>query len=195
MLLEDFHKLGPMGWPLVLCSVLAMMVCLERLIFVLRLRLTLGRHLEGLSKIAKDYSHNSKALRDEAITLGLEKLKAKAMAGIKFLRLIATLSPLIGLLGTIFGIVTAFQIIAAQTGPVSPNLIADGLWAALLTTAFGLLIALPTLFAAYIFQHLSDRFLGHLVQSLNALSLKMEKENEEKLSLPSASFPVQGKVA
>ncbi|MCG8491559.1 MAG: MotA/TolQ/ExbB proton channel family protein [Sneathiellales bacterium] len=195
MLLEDFHKLGPMGWPLVLCSILAMMVCLERLIFVLRLRLTLGRHLQALTKIAKDYSLNSKALRDEAITLGLETLKAKAMSGIRFLRLIATLSPLIGLLGTIFGIVTAFQIIAAQTGPVSPNLIADGLWAALLTTAFGLLIALPTLFAAYIFQHLSDRFLGQLVNSLNALSLEMEKENEARLASSSAPFPARGKVA
>lgn len=195
MLLEDFHKLGPMGWPLVLCSVLAITVCLERLIFVLRLRLTLTQHLDALTNIAREYALNSKALRDEAITLGLEKLKSRAMSGIKFLRLIATLSPLIGLLGTIFGIVTAFQIIAAQTGPVSPNLIADGLWAALLTTAFGLLIALPTLFAAYVFQHLSDRLLGRLVQSLNALSLQMERENEEQKFRRSTSFPAPGKVA
>lgn len=55
---------------------------------------------------------------------------------------ISQLAPLIGLLGTIFGMITSFQAMETATS-VNPALLAGGIWEALLTTAFGLLIAIP----------------------------------------------------
>lgn len=57
---------------------------------------------------------------------------------------IAHLAPLIGLLGTIFGMIEAFQQIEQAGKHVSPALLAGGIWEALLTTAFGLVVAIPT---------------------------------------------------
>ncbi len=181
MLLETFEKLGIMGWPLVICSVLAAMVMLERLVFILRFRLTKKRQLASLTGVLNDYRDCSKTLRDEAVGVALEQLKLKALSGIRFLRILSTLSPLLGLLGTIFGIVAAFKVIAAQTGPVSPNLIADGLWEAMLTTGFGLMIALPCLFTAYFFQMMAEKQLVLFAHLLNQESVKMEAEKERAI--------------
>ena len=57
---------------------------------------------------------------------------------------------MIGLLGTVIGLVEAFYQIEQQGGQVQPGDLASGIWTALLTTVFGLVVALPTL-AAYHF--------------------------------------------
>jgi biopolymer transport protein ExbB len=59
--------------------------------------------------------------------------------------LIAGLSPLIGLLGTVVGMVKAFQQVATTQGAVDPSLLAGGIWEALLTTVDGLVVAIPAL--------------------------------------------------
>jgi biopolymer transport protein ExbB len=61
---------------------------------------------------------------------------------------IAHVSPLIGLFGTVTGMIAAFQSLEQAGMQVSPSLLAGGIWEALLTTAFGLAIAIPT-FAAH----------------------------------------------
>ncbi|MEP3246217.1 MAG: MotA/TolQ/ExbB proton channel family protein [Sneathiella sp.] len=187
MLLEEFSRLGLMGWPLVLCSVLAAMVVFERTVYLLRFRWMKDRHFNALASILKAHEDCSKALRDEAASMMLERLKGRALSGVRFLRILATLSPLLGLLGTILGIVAAFKVIAAQTGPVSPNMIADGLWEAMLTTGFGLMIALPCLFLAYLFQNLAERQLIQFAHDLNHLSLEIEVSKERQERAVSAS--------
>jgi biopolymer transport protein ExbB len=174
MLLDHLDKLGIMGWPLVLCSVLALTVSLERLFYTMGARIRRQQRLQQLFAVLEAHRDVSKALRDEAVSMALDGVARRAVSGLKFLRIVATLSPLLGLLGTIFGIIAAFRIIAVHSGPVSPTMIADGLWEALLTTAFGLLIALPTLFAAYLFQALADRQLAGFAAELNDRSLAIE---------------------
>jgi biopolymer transport protein ExbB len=63
---------------------------------------------------------------------------------------IATISPLLGLLGTVFGMITAFNEIATSDAMGRPELLAGGISQALLTTAFGLSVAIPSL-ASYLF--------------------------------------------
>lgn len=65
---------------------------------------------------------------------------------------IAHLSPLLGLLGTIFGMIEAFRQIEQAGRHVSPALLAGGIWEALLTTAFGLLVAIPATAAFFFFE-------------------------------------------
>ncbi len=84
---------------------------------------------------------------------------------------VAHISPLLGLLGTVTGMVRSFQTIqvkAASFSPVSPAELAGGIWEALLTTAAGLIVAIPT-FIAY----------NYFVNRINTVILEMEKASTE----------------
>lgn len=70
---------------------------------------------------------------------------------IRLLELIAMLSPLIGLLGTVVGMISAFQSLALAEGAANAASLADGIWVALLTTAAGLLVAIPAAVAASLY--------------------------------------------
>jgi len=181
MLPEILDKLGMMGWPLVGCSVVATMIILERLVFVLfidgrgkRLKTLLENLLNKLTDKPRD-------LRDDAISLHLDHFRKPYDRGINVLRLIATISPIIGLLGTILGIISAFQKIAATTDPVTPNLIADGLWEALMTTAAGLMIALPCVVVAGLLGFWRSALLDQITNQLNHQSLTEDLKQEAEL--------------
>lgn len=64
--------------------------------------------------------------------------------GLRFLDSVAQLAPLLGLFGTVLGMIEAFQSMQDAGAQVNPSLLAGGIWVALLTTAVGLAIAMPT---------------------------------------------------
>ena len=68
------------------------------------------------------------------------------------LEVIANLSPLLGLLGTVLGMIKAFARLESAGTKVDPAILAGGIWEALLTTAFGLSVAIPALAAFYILE-------------------------------------------
>ncbi|MCB2081406.1 MAG: MotA/TolQ/ExbB proton channel family protein [Hyphomicrobiales bacterium] len=67
------------------------------------------------------------------------------------LELVATIAPLLGLLGTVIGMVSAFSAVEQSGSRVDPSLLAGGIWTALLTTVAGLAVAIPALAAHYLF--------------------------------------------
>lgn len=69
---------------------------------------------------------------------------ARLEGGLKFLDNVAQLSPLLGLFGTVLGMISAFQALQQAGSQVDPSILAGGIWVALLTTAVGLVIAMPT---------------------------------------------------
>lgn len=68
--------------------------------------------------------------------------------GIRVLELIAMISPLLGLLGTVLGMIQSFQELALAEGAANASVLAAGIWQALLTTAAGLIVAIPAAIAA-----------------------------------------------
>lgn len=66
-----------------------------------------------------------------------------AATGLGALELIATIAPLLGLLGTVLGMIAAFQALQAAGARADPALLAGGIWEALLTTAAGMAVAIP----------------------------------------------------
>ncbi|MFS4580641.1 MotA/TolQ/ExbB proton channel family protein [Phaeobacter sp. C3_T13_0] len=68
---------------------------------------------------------------------------ASAGSGLGALELIATIAPLLGLLGTVLGMIAAFQALQAAGSKADPALLAGGIWEALLTTAAGMAVAIP----------------------------------------------------
>ncbi|MEP3054260.1 MotA/TolQ/ExbB proton channel family protein [Ascidiaceihabitans sp.] len=68
----------------------------------------------------------------------------KLERGFRFLDTVAQLAPLLGLFGTVLGMIEAFQALQDAGSSVDPSLLAGGIWVALLTTAVGLAVAMPT---------------------------------------------------
>jgi len=69
---------------------------------------------------------------------------AKLESGFRALDSVAQLAPLLGLFGTVLGMIDAFQSLQSAGSQVDPSLLAGGIWVALLTTAVGLAVAMPT---------------------------------------------------
>jgi biopolymer transport protein ExbB len=67
--------------------------------------------------------------------------------------MIAHVAPLLGLLGTVTGLVSAFHQIELKAGQVQPGDLASGIWEALITTVFGLVIAIPCMTAYHVLDH------------------------------------------
>jgi len=91
-------------------------------------------------------------VREEAARVGSRHLSS-LRSYFRPLEVIGSLSPLLGLLGTVMGMITAFQQLASAGSQVDPSVLSNGIWEALLTTAAGLTVAIPTL-AAF---HWADR--------------------------------------
>ena len=81
-----------------------------------------------------------------------EEENLKLMHKVQWLNLIGNISTMLGLLGTVTGMVTAFSQIASSTGQVSPAQLAGGIFTALVTTVWGLIVAIPSLSFYFIFR-------------------------------------------
>ncbi|MDX1743420.1 MAG: MotA/TolQ/ExbB proton channel family protein [Ruegeria sp.] len=82
------------------------------------------------------------SVREETIRVAKREL-ASARVGLGALELISTIAPLLGLLGTVLGMIAAFQALQAAGSKADPALLAGGIWEALLTTAAGMAVAIP----------------------------------------------------
>ncbi|QFS84876.1 colicin uptake protein TolQ (plasmid) [Roseivivax sp. THAF40] len=69
---------------------------------------------------------------------------ARLESGFRLLDSVAQLAPLLGLFGTVLGMISAFQALQEAGSQVDPSILAGGIWVALLTTAVGLAVAMPT---------------------------------------------------
>ncbi len=172
---DTISQIGPLFYPLLALSVLGMILIVERLIFFVSLpSLEKADSFQALTQELERNKSLAKPIRDEILSFRLTDLQAKLTKGIHLLRLVAIMSPMVGLLGTVIGMIKAFKDISEQAGPVVPSMIADSLWSAMLTTAYGLSIALPCLLAAFLFSRMAEKRLGLFQKHLNTKSLEIE---------------------
>lgn len=175
---RDFMQAGgPIMYLLAVLSVLAVTVLISKLVQFQILRLWSGGDREealwmwrngqrGAAVDAlSDAANPSTAIARYAMQLRLggnlsdaeareevERVAAlfldRLSSGLRLLSAIAMLSPLIGLLGTVIGMIDAFQALEGAGNKVDPSILSGGIWVALLTTAAGLVVAIPAT-AAY----------------------------------------------
>lgn len=208
-----WSSMGPLGWPLALCSLLALALILERLSVFLRLQLlsaaagkaALGacRTCErdhcrgavrgwryGLALLLK-HSGLPPSQREELLGCWLLEERLRLNRQLRLLQLIGVLAPMLGLLGTVLGMLEMFANIAGQERPVTPALLADGLWQALYTTVWGLLIAIPALAAGQGFALWAEHYLEGIQALLNRCHLALDGL---ELELPSHSAAPQWRL-
>ena len=93
--------------------------------------------------------------REEVTRLAQRELGA-LRTGLRPLELIVTIAPLIGLLGTVLGMIEAFQALETSGGQADPAVLAGGIWEALLTTAAGMAVAIPAAVALSWFEGITE---------------------------------------
>ena len=108
-----------------------------------------------------DPSIDDKTAREETSRIARQTLY-RAREGLRALELIATIAPLLGLLGTVLGMIAAFQVLQSSGNRADPSELAGGIWVALLTTAAGMTVAIPAGVALSWFESVADRLQADL---------------------------------
>lgn len=195
------QKGGAIMYPIILCSIMAFAVILERLYYLRKIKIDTVAFMSKIEgalkynkvaeavKICEDtagpiariikagilkYDRPRQEIREAIEDAGHQEVP-KLEKHIKILATIAHISPLFGLLGTVTGMVKAFQVIqikAAALNPVSAGDLAGGIWTALLTTAAGLIVAIPAI-AAY----------HYLAARVQDFTLEMEHSATELINI------------
>ena len=115
-----------------------------------------ARVLESAIKVCTENNRCREDMEAEVARVGSAQIR-DLEALLRGLGSIAHLSPLLGLLGTVLGMITAFQKLEGAGSQVNPALLAGGIWEALLTTAVGLCIAIPSMAVYYYFEGEVDK--------------------------------------
>ena len=202
-MVELFQKGGPLMWPLLLCSVLMLAAILERCYAFL----TANRDLDSLTEDVEiavrkgDVAYAGEVCRKRGgpvaavLQAGIEvanhsreemRERMEAVSGAQLANLeryltvlstVANVAPLIGFLGTVWGMILAFEAIAAH-GMGDPAVVANGISQALITTAAGLAIAVPSFFFYNVFSGRADSYAVEMEQRGHELvRLFAEKEH------------------
>ena len=173
---EWFVSGGITMWVLALLSVVALATLISKILHFVRIRpgstLAADQLLDALRQGAspgkpgtlsspvdrviwqcwKNRHLDEAAWQEESLRLARTSLD-DLRGGLRILEVISAIAPLLGLLGTVFGMIGAFQALETAGSQVDPSILSGGIWEALLTTAAGLTVAIPAL-AAF---HWADR--------------------------------------
>lgn len=126
-----------------------------------------GRLLQGLLQASKEGVLD---LNRVAIRLGSFELH-KMEKGFRTLSFLGNTAPLLGLLGTIIGMIKAFMVIEQAGGQVDAQALAGGIWEAMLTTGVGLAVAIPVLLLLHLLESVADNR-AHSMRNYASLMLE-----------------------
>lgn len=188
---------GPVMWPILFCSIFSFAIVVEKFIYLGSIKVDAARlrrqvfdmvknnkikeavvHCDAqkspIAKIFKaalvKFGSSREELKEHIEDVSLYEIP-KLESRLSGLATIGHVSPLLGLLGTVTGMVTSFQTIqmrAASMNPVTPGDLAGGIGEALITTVAGLMVAIPTFV-----------FYNYFVSRVNHLILEMERAATE----------------
>ena len=195
---ELLQEGGAVMYVILGCSVIALGTILERFIYYVWTQDTYKSFLRQIKKCisAKDVKgalalsrkrHSSlsrlttvylrtMARKKEVFEDILHRTGSQELKGLEkrlpLLAAVGHLTPLMGLLGTVLGMIGCFQKIQAMGGQADVEALSGGIWVALLTTAFGLVVAIPVMAAYHYFESLVDKRadeMKYLISELNQL--------------------------
>ena len=201
---ELISKGGPLIWLLLGCFVLAVAVFAERLAYFHRASMNVGEFLTGIASLIrrKNYAEalqecvatrvpagrviHSALLRHHAPREQLKEIVQEAgqlevprlERYLGILHAIAHGAPLIGLLGTIIGLLDTFGNLNAVNGVAAPSDVARGVYQSLITSAMGVAVALPV-FLFYAFLHAKVRHLMHDLERAGVEVVNLIEDSRE----------------
>ncbi len=207
--------------PIFICSIIALTIIIERLYYFKKIQENPETMFENLKQLLQDGEH-PKALElcknslgpvgrlmeagihntktptwklEEKLSVTAQEELNKAGKNIRALEVIATISPLMGLLGTVIGMVRAFNKVAEYSGQVDPSLLAGGIWEALLTTAAGLSVAIPAVVMLHFFDRKNEKISFLLSKFSQLLIHHFDEEYQHLESIDSKKTHENPKIA
>jgi len=137
----------------------------------------------GLSELDLGWSEVEKAVED-----ALAEQSARLMRKIEYLSLIGNIAPMVGLLGTVTGMILAFQQVATSAGAAGAGDLAEGIYQALVTTVGGLVVAIPSLGAFAICRNRVDSLIAEVAQranhALSPIKRRQTSRRTERMTTP-----------
>jgi len=210
-MVDWFLKGGPVMWPLLICSIAMVALVVERAFFWIQHHrhhrsdeleewlgyLRGGRLWEGI-RMGQKSDHPivqtlSGALRcgepfwPDALALAIDEADRKVRAHLAWLDTIITLAPLLGIFGTVSGIIKAFDLLG-RASP-TPQAVSVGIAEALITTEFGLAIAMPALVFYNLFHSLSNRYVFRLERYAHELEMVLKEAKTASSSIGPTTDP------
>ena len=206
-LMNFFEKGGIMMVPLMLTSIVGLAVIIERLLYLRRKKIILPQLLniiyqltniddirraiaslktqEGpFINIIRTTIHHAHLTKDEMkeIINDLGRQESRHLErGLVIIETVASISPLLGLLGTVIGMIKVFQVISVE-GLGQTQSLSGGISEALLTTVVGLSIAIPTLIAYNYFNQKVNDLVLEIEKHSSYLFQKIHQKNDDKRS-------------
>lgn len=178
---DFFSSSGFLAIPFLLCFSIVFIIIIERLIFFFFVF-----KQENAIALIKDVIIQNKAypkqLREDLIEVELQDIERSLRFGLNILKFIAGIATMLGLLGTIFGMIDIFSSISTIKTAVSPAIISFGIKKAMYTTAYGLIIAIIALFAYYIIENLGYKAFIKIEEYSILLNASTEYERLSKIN-------------
>jgi biopolymer transport protein ExbB len=136
--------------------------------------------LHGLAEIDSGWADVEKAMED-----ALAQQAARLYRRVEYLSVIGNIAPMVGLLGTVTGMLLAFKQVADTEGSAGAAQLADGIYQALVTTVAGLMIAIPALGAFALLRSRVDQLVAESAgAALHALSPLKKRQTEPEIPAP-----------
>ncbi|MEJ2621496.1 MAG: MotA/TolQ/ExbB proton channel family protein [Candidatus Thiodiazotropha sp.] len=199
---ELIAKGGPVIWVLLAYSSIGLAIVLERYLLFLRLRRLPRKLLSNLGQLLeqKDRKQQVTQLKGpeariiqamvQADSEGVKDLQGvgnrvrdeevQRMAfGLRTLSILGNTAPLLGLLGTITGMIKAFMVIESAGGKVDAQALAGGIWEAMITTGVGLAVAIPLLLLLHFLEGSLER---RALSMTRCIALLLERRSSSTVS-------------
>ncbi len=119
-------------------------------------------------------------LYEERVTESIEEIRSFLEARLSLLATLAKISPLLGLLGTVIGMIRTFSVVAQSSSGINMEVLAEGIWQALITTATGLIIAILALLFYKWFQGIEEKRLSYFNRLGSTACLQQKLKTEGK---------------
>lgn len=129
--------------------------------------------LNGISELPYGWTSVEKALED-----ALAEQSARLYRKAEYLSVIGNIAPMVGLLGTVLGMVLAFQRVAESQGTASASELAEGIYQALITTVGGLIVAIPSLGAFAILRNRLDQLVAEAANVAQHVFAPLRKKRQ-----------------
>lgn len=190
-LIEKVKEGGVVGYVIIALGAIALLIALLRFLILMGVdakvrkqsrdlkRPSLGNPLGRVIKVFQDNPNSDPESMELKLGEATLKESPKLNAWVMFIKIIAVVAPLLGLLGTVTGMIQTFQAITLF-GAGDPQTMAGGISQALVTTVLGLVVAIPTVFAHWLVSSRAKRIEGVLEEHASGLIAQQYEQYDNK---------------
>jgi biopolymer transport protein ExbB len=202
--IEDFLVGGPVMWPILLVGVAAMLLIIFKAFFLNKVEGNTGKYMTQFTGLAAEGNwaeaealvkrhkgegspvnhvleaglknrHEDRETLESILQEAILRELPRVERGLSVLAVLGAVAPLLGLLGTVTGMIDVFRVITLY-GTGDPKLMSSGISEALLTTEWGLVIAIPVMLAHVFLTRRADHIIGKMEEHAVSLTNTIEKQ-------------------